>query len=272
MSYRSILLHLDIDEPNEARVQFALRLSRELDAFLIGLGACAFEPLVQPNGVLSIADITVQTEREIAAKLTAMGQEFLASAAAESVKADWRQSVDLPSRAIEQVARAADLIVSRPNSRPWDPFRNADVADVVLKAGRPVLVLPPLLASHTPKRAMIAWKDTREARRALADSIPLLISADDVLLASIDEGPHTLHEVDDVLVFLSRHGVSARAERFDRGPGDVGNRLLTLADERDIDLVIAGAYGHSRFREWAFGGVTRDLLRELPRTSCLLSN
>ncbi|MCC6982340.1 MAG: universal stress protein [Bauldia sp.] len=273
MTIKSILVHFDIEDPAEARLELAFRLAEKLDATLIGAGACAFEPIVQPDGAFAFATITVQTKDEIRAKLVEMGKRFTEAAAAREVKAEWRHSLDLPSEAISRMARSADLVLSRPNgSRPWDPFRAADVADVVMKSGRPVLVAPPAAKPEIAERAFIAWKDTREARRAVKDAVPILAIAKEVLVASIEEGDDSSAVLADVVAYLGRHGVKARAETFERGPGDTASSLLSVAGDFNADLIVAGAYGHSRFREWAFGGVTRDLLSELPMTQVLLSN
>lgn len=273
MSYASVLIHLDIDGGNEGRLEFAFTLAERLNALLIGVGACAFEPLIQPNGILDIADVTVQTEREIRAKLSEQGRAFLASASSRKVKAEWRQSLELPVEAIAAFSRSADLIISRPNAGPWDPFRNPDIADLILRVGRPVVVFPPDRPPQLPKKALVAWKDTREARRALADAIPLLALAEDVLVASIWEGKGSSPQrLEDIGAHLARHGVKARIETFDAMLEDTGDRLFQIADENRIDLIVAGAYGHSRFREWVFGGVTRTLLRSDPAPLSLLSN
>jgi nucleotide-binding universal stress UspA family protein len=273
MSIKSVLVHFDIEDDAEARLELSLRLAEKLGASLIGAAACAFEPIVQPGGALAFASITVQTKDEIRAKLTEAGQKFTASATARKVKAEWRQSLDLPAEAISRMARSADLIVSRPNGqRPWDPFRAADVADIVMKSGRPVLVAPPAGKGKIAERAVVAWKDTREARRAVKDAVPVLALAKEVMVASVEEGDNSAAVLADVVAYLARHGVSARAQTFERGPGDTASSLLTVAGDFNADLIVAGAYGHSRFREWAFGGVTRDLLSALPLTQVLLAN
>jgi nucleotide-binding universal stress UspA family protein len=273
MSIKSILVHFDINDPAEARLELALQLAEKLDATLVGAAACAFEPIVQPDGAFAFATITVQTKDEIRAQLTEAGQKFTAAAAARKVKTEWRQSLDLPAEAISRMARSADLILSRPNGqRPWDPFRAADVADIVMKSGRPVLVVPPAGKARIAERALVAWKDTREARRAVKDAIPILQLAKEVLVATVEEGDSSAKVLADVVAYLGRHGVAARGEAFERGPGDTASSVLTIAGNFEADLIVAGAYGHSRFREWAFGGVTRDLLSDLPTTQALLSN
>jgi nucleotide-binding universal stress UspA family protein len=145
----------------------------------------------------------------------------------------------------------------------------------LLKVGRPVLVVPKDLASFVPKRIAIAWKDTREARRAVRDALPLLQQAESVLLVEISEEASSVEEsarrVQDVGRYLRRHGIEIIAERVRPADVTASNSLLRVIEDENIDLLVTGAYGHSRLGEWAFGGVTRDMLMESP-ICCLFSH
>jgi nucleotide-binding universal stress UspA family protein len=112
------------------------------------------------------------------------------------------------------------------------------------------------------KTVLVAWKDTREARRAVADALPFLAKANEVVVATIDTSrdESIRDSLDDVAAFLGHHGIKARTELI-AGEAD-GDRLLTFARSIHADLIVSGAYGHSRLREWAFGGVTRTLIEE----------
>ena len=110
---------------------------------------------------------------------------------------------------------------------------------------------------------VVAWKDTREARRALADSLPLLKRADEVLVLEVcdadlmeDAQLHTAA----VAEHLRRYGISARPKAISAGRNEAADLIHRNAVEIGADLIVAGAYGHSRLGEWMFGGVTRDLL------------
>ena len=154
-----------------------------------------------------------------------------------------------------------------------DPFRALDPGSFILKAGRPVLVVPKGVASFSPKHVAIAWKDAREARRAVLDALPFLQQAETVMIVEIlDSGSElTSRAIKDVSNYLTRHGIKTIAERL--RPADVtpANSLLRLIEDENINLMVAGAYGHSRLGEWAFGGVTRDLLQESP-ICCLFAH
>jgi nucleotide-binding universal stress UspA family protein len=143
-----------------------------------------------------------------------------------------------------------------------------------MQAGRPVLVVPPGVSVLHGRRVLVAWKDTREARRAVADALPLLTQAEEALVLEVvrddDEREQARRRVDDVVAFLVRHGAATRGDVLESRGRVVADDLLLATERQGADLVVAGGYGHARLREWAFGGVTRDLLARCPKC-CLLS-
>ena len=121
------------------------------------------------------------------------------------------------------------------------------------------------------RNVLIAWKDTPEARRAVVDALPILREAKDVMVAEIaedDDKPAALSGVKDVVAWLSRHGVLASGQVPDEC-GHAAAQLGRIASEVGAGLVVAGAYGHSRLREWVFGGVTKELINPSKRCSLL---
>ena len=129
-------------------------------------------------------------------------------------------------------------------------------------SGRPVLIVPEFTPKPWFDRVVIAWKDTREARRAIADALPLLKIASKIIVVEVADG-NTMEEarlrVEDVVAWLKRHGLAAMAAVTPRN-GDDSKSLATFASLNGAELLVAGAYGHGPVREWAFGGMTRDLL------------
>jgi nucleotide-binding universal stress UspA family protein len=117
------------------------------------------------------------------------------------------------------------------------------------------------------KRTLVYWKDSREARRAVADALPFLKASqavDVVELASEREIEPAQARLADVGDWLHRHGVEANCFATPL-TGAESAHLAAIAQDLDADLVVAGAFGHSRLREWAFGGVTQDLLTRSER-------
>jgi nucleotide-binding universal stress UspA family protein len=121
---------------------------------------------------------------------------------------------------------------------------------------------------------VVAWKNTRECRRALADALPFLQRAEDVVVVAgvdPDDADLATAELADVVANLKRHGVDGRPEVVRISHDEVEQDLERIADNAGADLIVAGGFGHSRLREWAFGGVTDTFLHH-PRRFVLLSH
>jgi nucleotide-binding universal stress UspA family protein len=258
VSYRSILVNVDIDAFPTSIVKLAIDLARKFDARLIGVSAADVSPpVVSPDGTVFDGELLLAEREAIERRLGELQLEFhrLVGGSAE-IK--WRGAVGNPTRFVAEQARAADLVVT--SAHRHNGLRSADTASVTLGAGRPVLVAADNAEHLLAKTVLVAWKDTREARRAVADALPLLVTANEVVVATIDAAADTAVQssLDDVLTFLKHHKIAARGEVI-TGPQDA-ELLLDFARSTRADLIVSGAYGHSRLREWAFGGVTRTLL------------
>ena len=283
MTFRSILVHVEAESAAaNKRIALAARLARRFEATLIGAAACTLRPLPVGDpyaGAYMDAEITKEEEDQVKADLVAAHSVFSRHPGCEPVLTEWRSAVDLPADFIAREARAADLVViGRDLDRQrLGPTQFPDPGDVLMRAGRPVLVVPPETEALEAKHIVVGWKDTREARRTLHDALPFLIRAESVLVADIvendegDEDDNAEKRIADVVAYLARHEVDARGEvRFKR-ERSVADELILVAEQRGADLIVCGGYGHSRMREWVFGGVTRDLIRHSPKC-CLLSH
>ncbi|TGQ64713.1 universal stress protein [Mesorhizobium sp. M00.F.Ca.ET.186.01.1.1] len=261
MSYKSIIVNLAIDAPPAPIVRVGIELAERFGARLVGLAAADVPPLVATSdGMVYEGEIMQIQRREIEKRLAELRAEFERLVPA-SISSEWGQAVCSPTRFLSVSARAADLVVTAGSSGE-NVFRAVDIGSLALGAGRPVLVTADNV-EHVPARTvLIAWKDTREARRAIADAVPFLAKANEVVVATMDtDRDETIRDsLADVAVFLKHHGIKARTELI-AGEAD-GERLLTFARSIHADLIVSGAYGHSRLREWAFGGITRTLVEE----------
>lgn len=172
-----------------------------------------------------------------------------------------------------RLSRGVDLIVA--GGAPLDrPSRSADTAELVMRCGRPVLVAPPWGGKLRAEVVVVAWKDTRESRGAVADALPFLKAAEAVSVIEVcdydADAEAELHTFEAVR-YLRRHGVTAHAKAIIAPPERVATELNIVAQAIDADLIVAGAYGHTRLGEWLFGGVTRSLIHE-PERFALLSH
>ncbi len=179
-----------------------------------------------------------------------------------------------PTEFLVREARAADLIIVGRNRVPGDLRRTVDPGATILRAGRPVLVVPTDVDSLKAERVVVGWTDTREARRALRDSLPLIReSLSVVIIEIVDFGGEKQAQthIDDVARYLARHHIAVTVRTTAYSAGSVQAELIRVAEEINADLIVAGGYGHSRLGEWIFGGVTQGLLATSP-VCCLLSH
>jgi nucleotide-binding universal stress UspA family protein len=275
MPYKTILVHIDAGQRCPARVEVAIGLAREYDAHLIGLNALTLFELpgyVQaggmPIGQLKKRHADEQVERAEAAFSKALS-------AAGLTNAEWRTTELGAVDAVTLHARYADLIVLGQAGAEDGSGVGSDFAEhVVREAGRPVLMVPYLGDFATiGKRILIAWKASREAIQAVTDAIPFLQRAEGVRVLVINPkaGEHGAIPDTDLVPYLARHGVNAEV-RVDRAvQNDVGNEILSRAADFGADLIVMGAYGHSRFREMVMGGASRTIIDSMA-VPVLLSN
>ena len=273
MTYATLMVHLQVGQPNGPVLLAAAGLAEQFGAGVIGVAACQPMQLAYSDGYIA-GDAFEQDREEKDREVAAAEAAFRAAFRDRSNILEWRSTVTLASSStwVADQARSADLIVTGVTAADvFDPSRRVDTGELLMQAGRPVLVVPPGAATPTLDHAMVAWKDTRETRRAVLDALPLLQRVARVSVveaAAKDDMAGARQHVADVVAWLGRHGIVADSKAVHRSGDDAG-QLDELAQERGADLVVAGAYGHSRVREWALGGVTRSLLLHSHRCSLL---
>jgi nucleotide-binding universal stress UspA family protein len=274
MTYTTVMVGLSIDQPNEARLEIAGQLAERFGAKVIGITAAEFSPPLYFTSGEQAQKLLDQGRAAIKNRLAELESEFRAAMQNRVTEMEWRCAEDFPSRYIVQQARASDILVVGEAGRGTiaDPFVQVSPSDLVMQTGRPLLVVPDACSWLDLRSVLIAWKDTAEARRAVADALPMLRKATDITIAEIVEEQvdraAALSRVKDVAAWLSRHGVTA-SEQVPEECGEPGAQLDRIASEIGAGVVVAGAYGHSRLREWILGGVTRRLLNPSNRGSLL---
>jgi len=273
-AYRTLLVHVQPDAAAEPRLKAAVELAGRLEATLFGVAAEMIPSIAvsDPYGLMAgefLAPLQAQIDSNLKAAETLFRRQ------AQGVAAEWCAVQDEPTQALARLSRAADLIVAGGSPLNYrDGNRWCDPAALMLVSGRPVLVAPPQGGSLSTSAVVVAWKDTREARRALADAVPFLQCAEEVLVLEVCGASETSDaeaRTDSVVEGLKRHGVAARGSVKAASADAVAFELNLAAAGVGADLIVAGGYGHSRLGEWAFGGVTRDLLMH-PERFVLLSH
>jgi len=274
MSYATLLVHVDADGDMGSRVRLAAGLADRFHSHLIGVAAWMPRPAFAVEGVVIDPEPTVEELDQMRALLNKRGEQFKTVLGSDRRQVEWRSSLDFPTEFVAREARAADLVIIGRDRTSYDPYRSTDSGALILRTGRPVLAVPPGIESVAIKRVAIAWKDSREARRAVQDALPFLHSAKEIILVEVTETgteQDTQRHLKDVANYLARHRITTVAERVRPIEGTASNALLRLVEEESVDLIVAGGYGHSRLGEWIFGGMTQDLLARSP-VCCLLSN
>jgi nucleotide-binding universal stress UspA family protein len=274
VSYATLMVYVEADGIPEQRVRIASELATKFDAALIGLSARAVPPPFVAEGVI----IEKHTEADIEKmrmELAKRGDWFRRVVGADSKDVQWRTALDFPGGTLVRESRCADLvIIEQRNPGRYDTYRNLDPGEVLLKIGRPTLLVGPEVASLSAEHIVVAWKDSREAHRAVLDAMPFLRKAKRVSVVEVctrDDERHALARTEDVVRHLSRHGIAANARAIHhRDRSDVDSLVHFVLNE-NADLLVAGAYGDSRFGEWVFGGMTRSLLATCP-VCCLMSH
>jgi nucleotide-binding universal stress UspA family protein len=270
MTYATLLVNLESGQSNSHLLQVAARLAARLQASVIGITACSPIQLLYGDGYVD-GEVFEQDRREIDKEIAAAHAEFRSAIGTQARIFDWRSAVPFAPLGdyLAAEARSADLILtaSAPNGSP-NNARQIDLGGFIMQVGRPVLVVAKEPATLDLKHVIVAWKDTREARRAAADALPILRIATSVSLVEIApkaELGAAGSRLSDVAAWLARHNIIAECLPV-ASDGDDADHLNAVAQERGADLIVAGAYGHSRVREWALGGVTRSLLKASARS------
>ncbi len=266
MTVAALMVSVDFDQSSGARINLAAELARRFNSLLIGVAGW---PLVKhPH-----EDGPNESVESVATELQKLEVKFRNVAGKITDRLEWRSSMSFPREVIAAEARAADLVMIGQSFLPGDIGHTYDPGTIILAAGRPVLVVPRGMNHLESSTVLIAWKDTREARRAVQDAIPFLQGSKDVVIAAVHSSgsPSVDRQLSDVARYLARHDVSVRKEVVAVGNENEADMLLDLTTEEHADVIVAGAYGRTRFGEWIFGGVTRDLLLN-SRICCLFSN
>jgi nucleotide-binding universal stress UspA family protein len=235
---------------------------------LIGVGAA--NPYgFNPAPLAGVGVIMEQRRRDFELGLEALQDQFLA--ATPRLRSLWRSALAPTAAFCAEIGRMADLVIigRALELEPEDGF-SLDPAEFLMRAGRPVLLVPPDIARLSASRIVVAWKGGREARLAVHLALPLLARATDVCVVGVGDET-TREELEDVRDYLHLHKVNARAERAGGPHLAVAHTLCDFALEIGSDLIVNGAYGHGRLSERVLGGVTRDLLASSP-VCCLMAH
>ncbi|MGU7772170.1 universal stress protein [Burkholderia sp. MR1-5-21] len=271
MSYKSIVVHLDTSGHNHSRLELALRLARQFDAHLTGVFAIHTPEPTSFYVMAGSADYFREQRQRRDERQAALERLFHAESMRAKVSSNWISADARANTAVPHHARHADLVIAG-QSDPNDPETFIDdqfAENLVLSAGRPVLFVPYAGNFRTiGERVLIAWDGSREAVRAAHDAIPFLRHAKRTTVVAVTNGSEEAAGIRipgaDAALMLARHAPAVDVLDIS-GDADesVGDTLLSRAYETGTDLLVMGAYGHTRWRELLMGGATRTVLASM---------
>ncbi|MCW5745377.1 MAG: universal stress protein [Alphaproteobacteria bacterium] len=269
MPLRTLIVHGDSSDSLSTRVALAIAVAREHDAKLTvvyPLEGAAATLMYAEHVPLAAIQQQIEAERQRATEIRASVAERVAR---EGVRLDWRTMEGRPASLLTSAGAVADAIVM---SQDEEDAELPLVATVVLTAGRPVLCVPRRGSFSTcGRRVIVAWNGSREATRAMHDSLPFLQRAEQVQLFAADAATEGAASLEDAAAHLAAHGAKVELRRGQVDDKDAGAAILDAAATFGADLIVMGAYGHSRLREWVFGGATRTVLHAMTIPTLLSS-
>lgn len=266
-----IAIHLSNDKACLRRIEAGLRLAKEHGAEVIGvyptdsISGHYYDEAIIPQDVRKILRGRRQEFRETVHK------EFLEQAAAAGIRAEWRAPEGEADEALALHARYCDLLIMSKAERVdavTAIIPNLPEA-VVMAAGRPVLMIPASGTFNTiGERILYCWDQRREAARAFTDAAPFLKRCKELVVLEVDRDERMFRERElhegDFGAYCTSLGYPQPKHLVKKGEGiGVGNVILNTASDSGSDLIVMGAYGHSRMRQWVMGGASRTLLSSM---------
>lgn len=277
MGYKTILAVFDTPANTRQVADFSLLMAERFSAHLIGIHAetLAAVPLIAPMEIPDPA--AVQVLQDVAQKETTdIAALFGAAAAREGVSTEWRSftsTAGYAASSVMEAARSCDLIIAS-QSDPTHADHRADLETLLFESGRPMLLIPhKKQAPPSIDRVLVAWNGSREAARATFDALPFLKKASAVEVLVIDPAERPGQDArlagSEIAEALSRHGVTVTLTSQDGGGVPTAQTIENRLSDSSIDLLVMGGYGHARWWEMLFGGVTRNILDSMTALTLL---
>ncbi|MBO6755146.1 MAG: universal stress protein [Roseibium sp.] len=265
MPIKDILTVVDLSGSRPAS-KYAIELARQYDAHITGL-AISFEPVVPAFAAapMPVDYLQAAHEQSVGAAKHAKA-EFDELARLAAVKSESRMAEILTGGPLESVmthCRTTDLVViGQANPDAPEPMRELLIETVLFESGVPVLLVPYIgTKSFEPNNVLVGWDGSSTATRAVHASLPLLEKADKITVLVIEkEQSRDSQPGADIATYLARHNMDVTIEVISNPQTGVADAVLNYVSDHGNDLVVMGGYGHSRMREFLFGGATREIL------------
>jgi len=273
MALKELLVHLNQAQGIDTRLQLAIDLARRHASHLTALfidewnhvqieaRATAEMGLVEAR---ALDTLNLGVAKEIAQVACRLRDELESASKQHGIDAEWHQVTGFCGPVIQRHLPCTDLCILGHEGLSGGASSDSGFCESLLvSGGTPLLFVPKSPAVTTlASRIVVAWDSSRAATRALNDAIPLIARADRTLLLNVDSGRHapSTDALKRVTERLRRHCASADFAQLQKAGGSIAGVLQAKAQELGADLIVCGAFGHSRLKENLFGGVTRELL------------
>jgi nucleotide-binding universal stress UspA family protein len=262
---KDIVVNLTGGGPQDFAVNYAISVAGQFGAQLTGI-AFVLDPVIPDAGLGGVSPSLIEMQRDENTK-AAQGavDRFTAAAKSAGLVSEVRSldaSLAGATNEFGRIARRFDLSIVGQAQRDYGAAEELMIEGALFESGRPLIVVPYIQKQALSlDRVMVCWDGGRTAARAIGDALPLLVRAKSVEVVVVTE-PRKSSEVDDTQMaeHLARHGVPAVVKRVTRGDIDVQSAILSHAADISADFIVMGGYGHSRLREFIWGGVTRNML------------
>jgi nucleotide-binding universal stress UspA family protein len=271
MGFKNLLVHVDDGKACAARIQAAVDLAIAHEAHLTGIYVIGDPPPEAFDSSYLLPEMRETLQQAADARAAAALAGFADAAKRNQIAFETRIGRVLYTAVADALvlhARYADLVVLG-QADPDDGWGPSDLPEAVtLASGRPSLVIPYIGAGATlGQRVTVAWDASREATRTVNDALPILMRAQTVNVVAVNprEAPsgHGEEPGADIALHLARHGIKVDVQRIEARDVDGANVILSHIADQSSDLLVMGAYGHSRLRELVLGGVTRTILHDM---------
>ena len=262
--FHDLLVHVDGGQAGRRRVQFAVALAARMGGRLTGLHVTPppdVPPLYKPS---RIAEVAAGISSELALDAREAATIFNEEATQRLANSCWFEAAGDVVQGISDKGRYADLVILGQYERQGSPERHPlPIAhSVVLRCGRPVLVVPAVVQPGALEKIAVAWDGSREAVRAVHDALPLLRLSRSVQIVTMIHPSVEDNEVDakSLLAHLFNHGIKVGTDVLQIRTVEEHESLRKQIEQGHYDLLVMGGYSHPMWLEFIFGGATRSIL------------
>ncbi len=265
---KDILVLCDSNDSNQSRVETAFAYAKLFNSHVTGVHMIPYPVIpvyggMYPDMTSYSAAYQIDTFKQKAEELE---QIFIKQGESANIPCDWKVIEGLNLDFVIENARYYDLVISSSGYSHYSDEVSHHLSDYFSTViGRPLLILPNLNKVFSPPtKVIIAWNESHEAARAVHDAIPILRLAEHIQIVSVSKSDknekHNMIRAEQLRTHLSHHGIQTDVYAPDKSSQGIGYTIHECALEYNSDMIIMGAYGHSRFKEIILGGTTKHLI------------